>query len=245
MTMSRSDDMQVGAVISDTGSGSERNTVHSSEFNRSVRYALTYLSSIYWSLMTFAYPQIVQAGSSLPISDPVPAYEPRNCVAEEIKPGYVSQEMYNVWQAAQAVDEKERPDGITRSRSTWLKVFALGESRQFSQQWHVKNPAELIICSVAGTCVVVGTNAAIIYCSIIFMQRLMDNNDTMDDKSRGLIMRISGLSDNHKLSHGTLAKAAVLSGLLTTLPAVIIGLFAIALKEKLDKVRHASECTVD
>lgn len=188
--------------------------------------------------MTKSPQVVVLAGSSLPVSDPVPAYEPRHCTSEEIKPGYVSQSMHEVWQAAQ--DKHERKKSIKSPQFIWLKALGMGKDSNstFCTFHALLLSAHLDTVAALAAVTIIGTNAATVYCSTIFMQRITSISNTLDNRDEGLIAGISGLSDDYKLSYPTLAKAAALAGLLTSLPALLVGLYALALKRKLDKMRE-------
>jgi hypothetical protein len=72
------------------------------------------------------------AESSLPITDPVPAYNYPTIVQGDEKPGYVSRDMHEAWQDAQAKEEEEQSDK-KRPRSR-LRPFLYGKHSNLTMQ---------------------------------------------------------------------------------------------------------------
>lgn len=87
---------------------------------------------------------------------------------------------------------------------------------------------------IVGALAVISTNAVAVYCSIIFIKRLDGSPTPTDDRGRGPVAGVASLS-TEETSQSTIMKSAVLAGVLTSLPALGIGLFALALKRKLEK----------
>lgn len=86
-------------------------------------------------------------------------------------------------------------------------------------------------------------NFAFVFATVAIVERIENYDDGNGESAQGLLSGIIGTADDRN-SSSTQAKAAVLSGLLTTLPAIVGALYAMKLIRK-DAANTKRSCTED
>lgn len=190
-------------------------------------------------------------------SDPVPSYE-ASIISPRSGPRYVSKSLNDVWQSAQDDHVKRQQQQGTdccRQRKSgaplWLK---LGESADTSQ-WHCMKLQRLNTDDMnyrIGFMFHLGIlflavfilNFAFVFATVAVVERIENYDDGNGESAQGLLSGIIGQADDRS-SSATQAKAAVLSALLTSLPAVVGALYAMKMVRKngADDIRPHPSCS--